>query len=218
MCCRPTSAASRRGRPVRNLTTGQLLEPREGQDDFYLEHPEAGTSVDTATRRPDRILIAGVAGVSTQVAAAGVALEACRTTRSTSTCRSSSKGSTTPASTPRRVHAERRGRRRRWHLEAGAELQQELAAEHQRADIGADTERGAVAYTSSRGNVTLRSSVDHVTVYQKLLPYESLREHYTLTSGARRKPSNDRHPDHSAAATPRERCGPGADDVGAGRL
>jgi hypothetical protein len=141
--------AAKEGR-IRNLTTGQLLEPRDGQD-LYLEHPEAGTSVDTGRGDPTEFSIAGVAGV----------LDAGRE------CRRRARGAVGQRARRRRagrhrrprqhrrlhrgrVHVERRGRRRRGHVAAGAELQQELAAEHQRADVGADTERGAGLHLEPR--------------------------------------------------------------------
>jgi hypothetical protein len=116
-----------------------------------------------------------------------------------------------------RVHAERHDAVAARHLEEGAELQQELAASGD-APTSAQTLAGAVAYTSSRGNVTLRLAVDPTTVYQKLLPYESCGSTTPSPSGARRKPCKRSPFRSSAAATPRERCGPGPDDVGTGAV
>jgi hypothetical protein len=97
---------------------------------------------------------------------------------------SSSKASTTPAST--------RWRRRRLNgtnavAVAGTwtKLQNVSKMWPQSAQASAPssmaTITGALSYSSSRGTVTLRNATDHVTVYQKLLPWESMREHWVLS-------------------------------------
>lgn len=165
---------------VRNLTTGNTIVPREG-DDFFVDHPEAGSTVDTATGEPSEYVIAGTAGVSTQVAAAGVALEALSDnvadidvqvviegldSNGIYTASAFTLNGTTPVAlgTWKQVQ------------NFSKSWPQSVAA-----PTSAQTLTGAVAYTSSRGNVSLRLVGGAATVYQKLLPYESLREHYTLT-------------------------------------
>lgn len=171
--------ASRDGR-IRNHTTGDLVTPREGGE-FYLDHPDAGTTIDTATGDPTEYLIAGVAGVLKQVPAAGVALEAISDNANDTDVHVVVEGLdangvyTASDFTLNGTVAVAVGT---W-----TKVQNFSKSWPQSVDAptSAQALANASAYTSSRGNVTLRSAVDHVTVYQKLLPLESLREHSTLT-------------------------------------
>lgn len=165
---------------VRNLTSGRMLAPREG-DDFFLDHPEAGSAVDTATGEPSEYMIAGMAGVSTQVSAAGVALEAISDSALDVDVQVVIEGLDNngvylaSAFTLNGTVAVALGTWKQVQNFSKSWPQSVIAP------TSAQTLAGAVAYTSSRGNVSLRLAGGAATVYQKLLPYESLREHYTLT-------------------------------------
>lgn len=165
---------------VRNLTTGSRIRPAEG-DDLYASHPEAGTALDTGRGDPSRYIIAGVCGLATQLPTAGLALEAVSSSALDVDVQAVFEGLdangvyTATAVTLNGVVA----------VALGTWTKGQSFSKSWPQTIAAPTSMqalaGASAYTSSRGVVTLRSAVDHVTVYQTLLPHESLREHFTIT-------------------------------------
>lgn len=171
--------ANRDGR-IQNLTTGCPIDPIEGED-LYAQDPGAGSTLDTATAAPSRYMIRGMCGVNVQVASAGVALEAISDSATDTDVQVVVEGIDSNdqfnqvAVTLTGAVAVALGTWKK--IQNFSKSWPQTTA----APTSAQTLAGALAYTSSRGTVKLRSAVDHVTVYQTLLPHESLREQWTLT-------------------------------------
>jgi hypothetical protein len=169
-----------RDQAVRNLTTGSWIGPVEGED-LYHRYPEAGSAVDTARGDPSMYQIAGVVGVSKQVSSAGVALEVVSDSATDTdnldaviegldndgvyTQSVIAVNGTTPVAAGTWTYVQ--------HFSKGWNQETE-------PPTSAQALSGALPYRSSRGSITLRR-VTVGTVYQTLLPHESMREHSTVT-------------------------------------
>lgn len=172
-----------RDRRIQNFTTGRRISPIEGED-LYNAAPSTGTTVDTATGQPDRYMIAGTLGLSAQLPAAGIALEALSDSATDTDVQVVFEGIdangnyNNAAVTLTGTVAVAIGAGA-W--TAGPSTFSKSWPQTVTAPTSAQTLSGASAYTSSRGTVKLRSAADHATVYQTLLPHESVREQWVLT-------------------------------------
>lgn len=170
-------------RRVQNLTTGHPIMPIEGGDLYELD-PAAGTAVDTGRGDPERYAITGTVGVQTQVSSAGVALEALSDNEHDTDVHVVVEGldgdgvftnlvvslTAADARTPVAVGTWKQ-------LQSFSKGWPQAYA----APTSAETLSNASPYRSSRGNITLRMVGGAATVYQRLLPHESLREHFQIT-------------------------------------
>lgn len=171
--------ANRDGR-VQNLTTGQSVYPVEGEE-LYAVDPAAGSTLDTETAEPSRYMIRGMCGVNVQVASTGVAIEAVSDSATDTDVQvvvegiDSNDQFTQTAVTLNGTVAVALGTWKK--IQNFSKSWPQTTA----APTSAQTLTGALAYTSSRGTVKLRNVATPATIYQTLLPHESLREQWTLT-------------------------------------
>lgn len=169
--------ASKDGR-IRNLTSGELLCPLEGEE-LYLVHPEAGSALDTDRGDPSNFIIAGVAGVNVQLTA-NTALEAVSSSVTDVDVQAVLEGVDNNgqynqiAVTLNGTVPVALGTWRTLQMFSKSWPQTVVAP------TSADPLTGASPYTSSRGTIKLQNATDHVTIYQTLLPHESLREQSTI--------------------------------------
>jgi hypothetical protein len=172
-----------RDKRIQNYTTGGRISPVDGRA-LYDQIPGAGTLADTQTGPPSYYSIAGQVGVLRQVAAAGVLLEIVSDNAADldvdvvvegvdnagvySVSKATTNGVNAVALTG--TWTKLQNVAKMWPQTAQASAPSSMA-----------TIAGALSYSSSRGTITVRDATDHVTVYQKLLPWESMREHWVLS-------------------------------------
>lgn len=170
-----------RDKRLQNMTTGNRISALVGEQ-LYDQIPGAGTTLDTQTGPPSYYQIAGMCGVNVQVSSAGVALEALSDNANDSDVTVVVEGldaqgvytvsqATLPAgSAP---------------VALGTFTKVQNFSKMWPTSVSAPSSMttvvGVQAYTSSRGNVSLRLVGGAATVYQKLLPWESLREQWVLS-------------------------------------
>lgn len=170
--------ANRDGR-IRNLTSGDLLCPLEGEE-LYLVHPEAGSAIDTDTGDPSNYVIAGVAGVNVQLTA-NTPLEAVSSSVDDVDVQAVLEGVDNNGQF-NQIAVTLNGTAP---VALGTWRTLQMFSKSFPQGIAAPTSdqvlAGARSYTSSRGTIKLQNATDHVTIYQTLLPHESLREQSTIT-------------------------------------
>lgn len=167
---------------IQNLTLGRSITPIEGED-LYSADASAGSVLDTQTAPPTRYMIRGMCGFNVQVPPAGVLLEAVSDNAADTDVQvvvdgidangqfsqvAATLNGTVAVAVGSVAWTKGQNFSKSWPQTTGA-------------PTSAQTLSGALGYTSSRGTVKLRNATDHTTVYQTLLPHESLREQWTLT-------------------------------------
>lgn len=167
---------------IQNLTTGTRIWPQEGED-LYADDASAGSALDTQTAAPSRYLIRGMCGLNVQLPAAGVLLEAVSDSVLDIDVQVVMEGIDANgqfnqvAITLNGTNAVALGATAWTKGQNFSKSFPQTTA----APTSAQTLTNALAYTSSRGSVKLRNATDHATIYQTLLPHESLREQWQLT-------------------------------------
>lgn len=171
-----------RDKRLQNQTTGGRIAPVDGRT-LYDQIPNAGTAADTQTGPPSYYSIAGQVGVLAQVAAAGVTLEIVSSDALDLDVDVIVEGVddtgvyTVAKTTLNGINAvavagtwtKLQNVSKMWPQSAQASGPSSMA-----------TITGALSYSSSRGTVTVRKT-GGAPVYQKLLPWESMREHWVLS-------------------------------------
>jgi hypothetical protein len=174
-----------RDKRLQNYTTGGRIVPVDGRT-LYDQIPGAGTLADTQTGQPSYYAIAGMVGALAQLpAGAASSLEVISDNAldtdvtvvvegldnagvynvATATLNGTAAAVAIPGTWTKLQNVSKM-----WPTSTQPNAPTSMASI-----------TGALSYSSSRGTVTLRNATDHVTVYQKLLPWESMREHWVLS-------------------------------------